>query len=266
MAKRLHDTDIWKQDWFLEMPTEQKIAWIYIKDNCDHAGIWKPEKKMLEMILRGQVDLKLTLELVNKEKERVVVLKNGRWFLKGFLEFQYGGHFNENNRVHASIKGVLESNGLDLTSSWGQLDLNKTPIRPQVGVKEGVKDKDKDKDSSLNLKRGSGGDEIHQTLTESPNLKGITYDQDLVARKNWPGLDYLAEAKAAVAKALLLSNLTHPASWWNKQLSDAHMRKNGGFRKDGGYDRDAFGAKLNTAHNMELDQERTRKNLAEALR
>lgn len=41
MAKRFGDTDIWKkQRWFRKLSPEYKLAFCYIKDQCDHAGIW----------------------------------------------------------------------------------------------------------------------------------------------------------------------------------------------------------------------------------
>ena len=42
MAKRFHDTEIWKEDWFLSLPLNYREFWFYILDSCDHAGIWKP--------------------------------------------------------------------------------------------------------------------------------------------------------------------------------------------------------------------------------
>src|SRR3990167_10770292 len=41
MARRLTDTEKWKDDWFINLPLIEKMFWIYLLDNCDHAGIWK---------------------------------------------------------------------------------------------------------------------------------------------------------------------------------------------------------------------------------
>jgi uncharacterized protein YdaU (DUF1376 family) len=68
----------------------------------------------------------------------------------------------------------------------------------------------------------SEGDLIHQILKERPELSGLTYEQDLVARrKNGyeikdPVLEELA--REAVSKAILMGELDYPGSWWSKQL------------------------------------------------
>ena len=42
MAKRFNDTDIWKkQRWFRKLKPDYKLAFYYIKDQCNHAGIWE---------------------------------------------------------------------------------------------------------------------------------------------------------------------------------------------------------------------------------
>ena len=42
MAKRFCDTDLWKtQRWFRKLPALDKLAFCYIKDLCDYAGVWK---------------------------------------------------------------------------------------------------------------------------------------------------------------------------------------------------------------------------------
>jgi hypothetical protein len=139
MAKRFHDTEIWRQDWFIELPFEYMLLWFYIKDTCDHAGIWKPHKKYIEQITGKSIDLKIAIKLLNNdEKKRIRILKTGRWFIEDFIKFQYGESLNPNNRVHLSIIKILTDNHISLTSIRGLIDL-----------KDRVKDKDMDKDMSL---------------------------------------------------------------------------------------------------------------------
>ena len=47
MAKRFTDTQKWSEDWYLDLPITYKVFWIYICDNCNHAGIYKPNKRVL---------------------------------------------------------------------------------------------------------------------------------------------------------------------------------------------------------------------------
>lgn len=106
MPKRFTDTEIWKEDWFIVLPPNYKLFWRYICDICDCAGIWRPNIIIANNLYRFDIDLKKALELFNNGKERVVVLENDRWFLKGFISFQYGNALSESCSVH---KGVLKS-------------------------------------------------------------------------------------------------------------------------------------------------------------
>ncbi|MFA6358597.1 MAG: hypothetical protein WCY09_08080 [Candidatus Omnitrophota bacterium] len=135
MAKRFTDVDIWEQDWYIELPPEYKLFWGYIKDRSNHAGIWKPNRIKFELLTKTKIELSKGLDLFNKDKERIIKTKTGNWFLVQFIPFQYGTTLNVSNRVHFSILSELEKENIQLTS-----------IRPQVEVKQGVKDKDKDKE------------------------------------------------------------------------------------------------------------------------
>ena len=114
MAKRFTDTMKWNEDWYLDLSLIDKLFWIYICDNCDHAGIFKPNKRMFELLIGGDIDVQKFLNTVNQDKPRICVLGNGRWFLAGFIEFQYGNKLNPNNRVHKSILNILNDNDLNL--------------------------------------------------------------------------------------------------------------------------------------------------------
>ena len=135
MAKRFTDTSIWDEDWFIDLPKDYCLFWFYVKDNCDHAGIWRPNVSTFNKLFSASVSLKEALSFWNKDKERIQVLEGGRWLIIGFIAFQYGSSLNPNNRVHKSILELLKDNGVNLTS-----------IRPQFEEIEGLKDKDKDKE------------------------------------------------------------------------------------------------------------------------
>ena len=143
MAKRFHDSELWKEDWYIDLSPIFKLFYQYIIDTCDHAGIWKPNIKHFEFIMGSKLVLNEALKMINKDKDRIIKITNGRYFIPRFIPFQYGSVLNLNNRVHLSICNALILNKIPLDS-----------IRPQIEVKEGVKDKDKDKDY---LRGGTGG-------------------------------------------------------------------------------------------------------------
>ena len=41
MAKRFIDTEIFNDDWFMELSKDAKLFYIFYITNCDHAGILK---------------------------------------------------------------------------------------------------------------------------------------------------------------------------------------------------------------------------------
>lgn len=200
MAKRYHDTLIWREDWFLALELKYQFLWFYLKDNCDHAGIWKPNVAIFNKMFGFKIDLKNAIDAFNNGKQRVRVLKNGRWFMEDFIVFQYGPALNDRNRVHLSIISILKENEIDLKSIHGLDEIKRLP--PPPTEKE--------------------GDEAHRILITSPLLRYITYQKDLAARAFWPGLNYAECARKAVKKAELLTIINHPAAWWEKFMKYEH--------------------------------------------
>lgn len=141
--KRFTETNIWDEDWFMDIPIEYKLFWFYLKDKCNHAGIWRPNLRLFEVMVGVKIDLKKALGIFNKDKIRCEILKSGHWFILDFFVFQYGSVMNLSNRVHKSIQDI-----------YIQEDINLTSIRGLLDHKDGVKDKDKDKekDKEENIK------------------------------------------------------------------------------------------------------------------
>lgn len=135
MAKRFTATEIWNEDWFLDMPNEYKLFWYYMLSTCNHAGFYKVNLRSF----CGLNEVKLTpnkvLEYFNAGKQRIRVINSSLWLIDDFFVYQYGSTLNLNNRVHISIEKEFLKYGVELSS-----------IRGLKEVKEGVKDKDKDKD------------------------------------------------------------------------------------------------------------------------
>lgn len=133
MAKRFTATEIWSEDWFLDMPMEYKLFWYYMLSTCNHAGFFKVNLRSF----CGLNEVKLTstrvLEYFNSGKQRIRVINDSLWLIDDFFVYQYGTTLNPNNRVHNSIVKEYLKHGVELTSIRGLKDL-----------KEGVKDIDKD--------------------------------------------------------------------------------------------------------------------------
>lgn len=115
MAKRLTDTKIWEQDWFIELPSKYKLFWNYIKDVCDNAGFWRPNKVLAQRIIGEPLNVEEFLSFVNIDKKRVIVLPTGRWFIREFFVFQYGEVFSPESYVHKGALKLLLANGVHIS-------------------------------------------------------------------------------------------------------------------------------------------------------
>jgi len=154
MSKRLTDTNKWRKPFIKGLPTSYKLFWLYLLDECDHAGIWQVEVEIAEIRTGEKFKQSEALELF---KEKIHVFDDGeKWFIPDFVEFQYG-QLNPSNRAHNSVISLLSKYSL----------LNK--IKPLVSPLQGAKDKDKvkvkDKDKR---KRGEfeGGTRHGRPMTQ----------------------------------------------------------------------------------------------------
>lgn len=85
MAKRFIDTNMFSDEWFSELSKDGKLFFVYFITNCDHAGILKVNKKLLDF----QTGIK-NLETVTKELGNSLVrVKDGVYFMPKFIKFQY---------------------------------------------------------------------------------------------------------------------------------------------------------------------------------
>jgi hypothetical protein len=118
MAKRFTDTELWEEDWFLELPDNYKLFYLYIKAKCDHSGIWRVNKKKFQVVSKIMF-LDDFLDAVNKDEDgkdvkRVIVLEKGKWFIPGFISEQCGNSFNMGIGAHRGVLKLLVTNGIPL--------------------------------------------------------------------------------------------------------------------------------------------------------
>lgn len=150
MASRYIDTEVWNEDWFCELGSEHQNFWNYITCQCNNAGTWKPNKIDFEVKSRIKINMVAFLEKVNERgcKERILVTENGRWFLTGFIKFQW---FNKKdsfdlvlqNKLHVHIYELLKKDGIPIEKVRGLREVLETP-------------KDKERVISVSKKQESG--------------------------------------------------------------------------------------------------------------
>jgi hypothetical protein len=103
MAKRFTETAIWQDEWFMELPPDYKLAYMFLKDNCDCAGIWKPNKRLAVIMIGCPIDWE---DFFNQCDGRIKIIQGGYWWLTKFVDFQYGT-LSENCKPHTKVFEAL---------------------------------------------------------------------------------------------------------------------------------------------------------------
>lgn len=140
MAKRFIQHELLRNPWLRAASTLEKLLWVGLITECDHAGIWIVDWQMMELMVGGKIDPSAAKKFLNG---RFLEVDNGRrWFLPDFIRFQYPQGVSTNNNTMKSVRQILDNYGIDaenltlgqgLTKGWSTLD-------------QGLQDKDKDKD------------------------------------------------------------------------------------------------------------------------
>ena len=124
------DTDKWKKRFIKDLDYANKLLWLYMLDDCNHAGIWDIDLEVASIRIGLDVDMSDLL----KFEHRIVVFDNSeKVFIPDFIEFQYG-ELNPNSNVHKSVITLLQKYNLE-----GYL-------KGSQGVQSTLNNKDKDKD------------------------------------------------------------------------------------------------------------------------
>ncbi|CAK0768479.1 hypothetical protein CCP3SC15_380001 [Gammaproteobacteria bacterium] len=138
MAKRFTATEKWNDPWFSDLSDKEKLFWIYLLDNCNHAGIWDVNWRLIKFHIAG------FFYKAESFKDRIYEISESKWFIPKFIDFQYG-ELNPENRVHSSIIMIHQKEGVC-----------KPLISPLQGAKDKDKDQDKEKDQVKDKEGGVG--------------------------------------------------------------------------------------------------------------
>ncbi|KAF0148754.1 MAG: hypothetical protein FD143_2836 [Ignavibacteria bacterium] len=157
MAKRFTDNNKWSKVWFRKLTPTEKCFWIYLTDNCDHAGFWEVDWETVEHFIGTQIDPEEIKEVFSKQI--IEIDNNKKWFIKDFIEFQYNcsiGELNPLNKVHNSVLTILKKYHVD------------EEIKGLARGLQGAKDKDKERDKDKDKK--------HEVLNYF-NIKGYSKEE-----------------------------------------------------------------------------------------
>lgn len=87
MAKRFTDTTKWRRPWFRNLNSKAKLSWIYICDECDHAGIFIADFDLMSFQLGFDVTRN---DLLSWFGEKINFFDHDKIFIPSFFKYQYG--------------------------------------------------------------------------------------------------------------------------------------------------------------------------------
>jgi len=140
MAKRFTDTTIWFDKWFMSLDPNEKLLWFFLKDWCNHGGIWDENWNLAAMFVGVRWE-----GLPEAFNEKMIKVSDDKWFLKKFIEIQYP-NLNPANNAHKSAIAILEKYDLyspDLGVQNPSFRESETLVEGLRDPKVGTKDKDK---------------------------------------------------------------------------------------------------------------------------
>ena len=227
MAKRFTDTEKWKKPFIRGLQGAYKLLWLYICDDCDHAGIWQVDMEVAAIRIGEKIDLK---EAIKSFDEKIIILDKGnKWFIPSFLEFQYPSGLNSDNRAHNSVIILLEKYNLRISK-------DKPLISPLKGAMDMDMVKDMDKDMVKGEKKVKFKENILLTQKEHLQLVAefgekyvIDFYEYLSAYKIEKSYktksDYLT-IKRWVVDAILKQNKTASPKISNKYQNELETARN----------------------------------------
>lgn len=196
------------------LSTPYKLLWIYILQDCNHAGIWEVDFETAQL----KIGSKITKETAMKNfAGKIFEISGGeKWFIPDFISFQYG-QLSMSNRAHIGIIQLLKKYDL-LNEDLSISVLIKGHPSPLQAPTQGAKDMDMDKEQEkeMEMDKEKGAPEIF----EKPQLKILK-----------PELTFPYVSEKFMATWNILS---HEKKWRGKSVNalQAALKKLGNYPED----------------------------------
>lgn len=220
MSKRFTAVEKWDDPWFHELDSNHKLAWIFLLDKCSAAGIWNVNKPLIIF----HVGLFPSIEAFGG---RVTEVSADKWFIKKFIEFQYGD-LSEDCKPHLAVIKELKKYGLYIPFEY-----------PFQRVQEKEKEKESLKEEGMQgeKKTNLAFEQFWQCYPKKRS-KGD-------ALKAWRKLNPSSELASRILAATTIAKtspdwvkdrgqyIPYPASWLNAQgWEDEIAQKKEGYHGD----------------------------------
>lgn len=146
------------------MKAPYKLLWLYICDECDHAGVWQVDIEVAQIKIGEKIKLDEALRVL--AKQIIPFDNNQKWLIPDFIDFQYGT-LNPKNKVHNSVIEILLRYDL-IDDNLKIKEYIEWLASPLQGAKDTDKDKDKEKEKD---KEGGVGETPVKAVEQLPYRK-----------------------------------------------------------------------------------------------
>jgi len=143
MAIRFIDTSFFNKGLIRGLSGANKLLFVYLITNCNHAGIWDVFTDDAELKTGFKYDWNEVIDILH---EKIVLLDGGeKWFIPSFIEFQYKSMtLNPGNNAHKSCLNLLKK--YHLTKG------NEVLTSPCLGAKEEEQEKEEDNEEEKDIR------------------------------------------------------------------------------------------------------------------
>ena len=108
MAKRFIDTKLFDDTWFVDLKPNDKLFFVYLLTNCDHAGIIDLSLRIAEF-KTGIKGLANSLVTVGEQfSKRLIHIRDNYYFMPKFVKFQYPKGLNPKVIAQKSVISRLK--------------------------------------------------------------------------------------------------------------------------------------------------------------
>ena len=169
MPKRFTETEKWKDKWFRQLRPEYKLAFLYLLDNCDHAGIIDLDEQLADFQIGATIDWTGFFLACG---DRIASVHGDKKILTRFIEFQYG-ELSQDCKAHNPVFASLQKHRVSKGYPKGI---------QRVQDKDKDKDKDKVKDKEGECEGERSGWSIPERL-DSPRVRELLSRFEQMRRK-----------------------------------------------------------------------------------
>lgn len=135
MAKRLIDTGLIAQNWYMNLNPKQKSLYIHLLCSCDVAGVFEINYGLMSAYVGDRITEE---DLFSAFGNRVIPLikHKDKGIVVDFISFQCGGRLNPNVKVHQSILKRLKELGISVEElqKWCNHKLEYSEVQPVKGT------------------------------------------------------------------------------------------------------------------------------------